>query len=145
WTGTGGGDVRWFQISGVFLGVYLAGAALAAILTAVWIGRRDVASGRSPDGASRASWILGAAVFVLILAGLGPGARTAWPKLVVYALLPGVVALSLPRVWRRRGPPEDAVFTSQFVVAVFTAAYFFHILRNAVETGEVRGTHGRYF
>ena len=147
WTGTGGGEVRWFQISGAFLAVYVAAAALAAALAAVWIARRDFgsAAGLRPDAPSRASWALAAAVFAATLAGLGPGSPTAWPKLAVYALLLAVPALSLPRVWRRRGIPEDAVFTSQFAVAAFAAAYLLHVLRNAVETGELRGTHGRYF
>jgi hypothetical protein len=145
WTGTGGGEVRWFQISGAFLGVYLAGAALAAALTALWVYRRDFAPGARPDAPSRASWVLAAAVFAAVLAALGPGSPTALPKLAIYALLLAVLALALLRVWRRRGAPEDAVFTSQFAVAAFTAAYLFHVSRNAVATGEVRGTHGRYF
>jgi hypothetical protein len=145
WTGTGGGEVRWFQISGVFLGIDLAAAALAAALAAVAIAQRDFGSGTRPDTASRASWLVAAAVVAATLAGLGPGSPTAWPKLAVYALLLGVLALSLPRVWRRRGAPEDAIFTSQFAVAVFAAAYLIHVLRNAVESGELRGTHGRYF
>jgi hypothetical protein len=145
WTGTGGGEVRWFQISGAYLGVYLAGAALAAALTALWVYRRDFAAAAPPDAASRASWLLAAAIFVAVLAGLGPGSPTAWPKLAVYAFLLAVLGLAPLRVWRRRGAPEDAVFTSQFAVAAFTAAYLFHVSRNAIETGEVRGTHGRYF
>ena len=145
WTGTGRGEVRWFQISGAYLGVYLAGAVLVAALTALWVYHRDFDASAPPDAACRASWLLAAAIFVAVLAGLGPGSLTAWPKLAVYALLLAVLGLAPLRVWRRRGAPEDAVFTSQFAVAAFTAAYFFHVSRNALETGEVRGTHGRYF
>ncbi|HTO75589.1 MAG TPA: glycosyltransferase family 39 protein [Thermoanaerobaculia bacterium] len=145
WTGTGRGEVRWFQISGAYLGVYLAGAVLVAALTALWVYHRDFDAAAPPDAACRASWLLAAAIFVAVLAGLGPGSLTAWPKLAVYALLLAVLGLAPLRVWRRRGAPEDAVFTSQFAVAAFTAAYFFHVSRNALETGEVRGTHGRYF
>jgi hypothetical protein len=145
WTGTGGGEVRWFQISGAYLGVYLAGAVFAAALTALWVYRRDFDAASPPDATSRASWLLAAAIFVAVLAGLGPGSLTAWPKLAVYALLLAVLGLAPPRVWRRRGAPENAVFTSQFAVAAFTAAYLFHVLRNAAQTGAVRGTHGRYF
>ena len=129
WTGTGGGEVRWFQISGAYLGVYLAGAALAAALTALWVYRRELAAAAPPD-ATRSS---------------SSASHSAWPKLAVYALLLAVLGLAPLRVWRRRGAPEDAVFTSQFAVAAFTAAYLFHVSRNAIETGEVRGTHGRYF
>jgi len=145
WTGTGGGDVRWFQISGAFLAVYLAGAAFAAALAAFWVYRRDFGAGARPDGAGRASWLLAAATFAGVLAGTGPGSLTAWPKLAVYALLLAVLALAPTRVWRRRTARENAVFTSLFAAGAFTAAYFFHVSRNALETGELRGTHGRYF
>ena len=92
------------------------------------------------------SWVFGGLVLAGSFGWLSTGAVTARPKLALYALLLAVLCLSIPRVWTgRREAPEDAVFASQYTVLVFTAAYLFHIVRNLLATGAMRGTHGRYF
>ncbi len=145
WTGTGRGDVAWLQVSGPFLAVYLALAALLAALAAAWVWRRDFGTPSSAKERAAASWALAAAVFLGTFLWLVRYPWVAWPKLMLYALLLAVPCLSVLRVWRPRRSPESAIFSSQFAVLLFTLAYLLHIARNALETGALRGTHGRYF
>jgi hypothetical protein len=145
WTGTGRGKVAWLQVSGAFLVVYLALAAALALLAAWWIWRRDFGTKAPADRLAAASWAFSAAVFAAGAIGLLSRPSAPWPKLLLYGLLFGVASLSVLRVWRPRRSPENAIFSSQFAILVFAAAYLFHIARNALETGALRGTHGRYF
>ncbi len=146
WTGTGRGALAWFQISGPFLALYLLLTLWLLVLTASWVWTRDFGhSGGRPPRTAAVSWGLGALVLVASFGWLSTGAVTAWPKLALYAFLLAVLSLSIPRVWTPRAAPEGAVFASQFTVLVFTAAYLFHIVRNLLATGAMRGTHGRYF
>ncbi len=146
WTGTGKGAVAWFQISGPYLAVYLILALLLGALTAAWVWDRDFGPHASnPAPLVRASWAGAAVSLIVSIAWLVSGHVTSPAKLAVYALLFAVLCLCLPRVFRPRRAPEGAVFTSQFAVLVFTAAYLFHIARNLLATGVMHGTHGRYF
>ncbi len=146
WTGTGKGAVAWFQISGLFLAVYLLLVAILLGLAAAWVWRRDFErSATGWDPVAPASWVLCAAVFLASFCWLASRSPTAWPKLLLYCLLLAVLSLSLFRVWRARRAPESAVFSSQFAVLAFTFAYLFHIVRNVLAAGFLHGTHGRYF
>ncbi|MGH9367314.1 MAG: glycosyltransferase family 39 protein [Thermoanaerobaculia bacterium] len=145
WTGTGKGEVAWLQVSGPFLAVYLLLAALLLVLAAAWVWRRDFGGASSRDAVAAASWVLAAALLLASFAWLASGPGGAWPKLLLYSLFLALPCLSILRVWRPRRSPESAVFTSQSVLLVFTLAYLAHIARNALETGVLRGTHGRYF
>jgi hypothetical protein len=145
WSGTGRGEVAWLQVSGPFLAVYLALAAALALLAGWWIWRRDFGTKAPADRLAAASWAASAALFAAATIGLLSRPSAPWPKLLLYGLLFGVASLSVLRVWRPRRSPEDAIFTSQFAALFFAAAYLFHVARNALETGALRGTHGRYF
>jgi len=140
WTGTGGGDLRWFQISGVFLAPYLFLALAGAAATAVWLWRPRPGVGRGLAGAAAAivfgvcfSWLFARADGAEIL------------KRVVYSLLAAVPFLALPLAFRRRPAGEAILVGSQFVFLVFSLAY----LANSYEAfqiyGQMRATNGRYF
>jgi len=147
WTGTGKGSLDWIQVSGPFLATYLLLAAALLALTAAWIWRGDFGAAKSPgeDRAAAASWFVGALVLAATFGWLVSRPSTAWPKLLLYSLLLSLLSLSALRVWRRRPAPAGAVFSSQFTALVFALAYLFHIARNALASGGMHGTHGRYF
>jgi hypothetical protein len=140
WTGTGGGDLRWFQISGVFLAPYLLLALAGAAGTAVWLWRRSSGTGRGLAGS------LAAIVFGVCFSRLfarADGAEIL--KRLVYSLLAAVPFLALPLAFRRRPAGEAILAGSQFVFLVFSLAY----LANSYEAfqiyGQMRATNGRYF
>jgi hypothetical protein len=140
WTGTGGGDLKWFQISGIFLAPYLLLALAGAAGTAVWLWQRSRGTGRGLAGAA-AAIVYGACFFGLF--ARADGAEIL--KRLVYSLLAAVPVLALPLAFRRR-PAGEAILTgSQFVFLVFSLAY----LANSYEAfqiyGQMRATNGRYF
>src|SRR6185369_12590177 len=54
WTGTGAGELRWFQISGVFLAPYLLLGLMAAAGAAAWFWRRGAGLSRALAGTAAA-------------------------------------------------------------------------------------------
>jgi hypothetical protein len=140
WTGTGGGDLRWFQISGVFLAPYLFLALAGAAGTAVWLWRRRPGVGRGLAGTA-AALVFGFCFFWLF--ARADGAEIL--KRLVYSLLAAVPVLALPLAFRRRPAGEAIPGGSQFVFLVFSLAY----LANSYEAfqiyGQMRATNGRYF
>jgi hypothetical protein len=140
WTGTGDGDLKWFQISGVFLAPYLLLALAGAAGTAVWLWRRRPGIGRELAGAA-AAIIFGVCFFRLFARADGSEIL----KRLVYSLLAAVPFLALPLAFRRRPGGEAILAGSQFVFLVFSLAY----LANSYEAfqiyGQMRATNGRYF
>jgi hypothetical protein len=140
WTGTGGGDLKWFQISGVFLAPYLLLALAGAAGTVVWLWRRRPGVDRGLAAAA-AAIIFGVCFFRLF--ARADGAEIL--KRVVYSLLAAVPFLALPLAFRRRPAGEAILAGSQFVFLVFSLAY----LANSYEAfqiyGQMRATNGRYF
>jgi len=140
WTGTGGGDLKWFQISGVFLAPYLLLALAAVVGTAVWLWRRGAGLPRLSAGAAAAI------VFFFCFFWLFVGADGAQPlKRLLYSLLAAVPLLALPLAFGKR-PPGDAILTgSQFVFLVFSVAYLVNSFEAYEIYGQMRATNGRYF
>ena len=142
WTGTGGGEVRWFQVSGAFLALYILLAFAAASGAAVWLWKRQAARpvARAVFGA------IAAAVFVYGFLGLfsssdGSGAL----KRVLYSLLAAVPFFALPAVAGRGTAEERILGGSHFVFLVFCAAYLVNSFEAYEIYGQMRATNGRYF
>jgi len=142
WTGTGGGEVRWFQISGVFLAPYLLLALAAAAGAAVWAWR----SGGARPMARAFFGAIAAAVFLYCFLGLFSGADgSELPKRVLYSLIAAVPFLALPAA-AGRGPAEARILGgSHFVFLVFCAAYLVNSFEAYEIYGQMRATNGRYF
>jgi len=145
WTGTGAGEVRWFQISGIFLFPWLVAALASLLLTAAWCWRTDRESGIGPG-----TWLLGWAPAVTVFlfafgALLGRHGGGSLVKGLLYALLLAVSFLAIPRAWTRRRRTEAAVFSSLFAILVFSLFYLFNGWEAFRNTGQMRATHGRYF
>lgn len=144
WTGSGAGEVRWFQISGIFLLPWLVVALAALLATAAWCWRTDRES-----GIGSGTWLLGwgpaATVFLFAFGALLGRHGGALVKRVLYALLLAVPFLAVPRAWTRRRMTEAAVFSSLLAILVFTLSYLFNGWEAFRNTGQMRATHGRYF
>lgn len=140
WTGTGGGDLRWFQISGVFLAPYLLLALAGAAGAAVWLWRRRPGPGRALSGAAAA--LVFAFCFFWLFSG-ADGAEAL--KRVLYSLLASVPVLALPLALGKR-PASEAILTgSHFVFLVFSLAYLYNSFEAYQIYGQMRATNGRYF
>ena len=139
-TGSGGGDVRWFQISGVFLAPYLLLALAACLGAAAWLLRAAGGRGRALAGAAAAAVFLGC--FVWLFAG-GDGAEPL--KRVVYSLLVSVPFLALPLAFRREEPEAAAIGGANFVFLVFSLAFLVNSWGAFQIYGQMRATNGRYF
>jgi hypothetical protein len=145
WTGTGRGDLHWFQIDGPYLLVYLILASGAAILAAYWIERQELEhpSPRAVVLLSRALAFGAFAVcFFAFLGGYGGVGRI---KRFAYSLLVAVLFLGAPRVLAAADSRARVVFVSQLSVLVFTAAYLANSFESFRAHGEMRATNGRYF
>lgn len=145
WTGTGGGSLRWFQIDGPYLLVYLLLAAAAAVLAAVWIEKQETEhpSPRLLRLLSR-SLALGAfaACFFVVLGGYG---GVGLVKRVAYSLLIALLFLGAPRAPGAADSRARIIFVSQLCVLVFAAAYLANSFESSRAHGEMRATNGRYF
>ncbi|HEX7253507.1 MAG TPA: hypothetical protein VF376_11545, partial [Thermoanaerobaculia bacterium] len=91
WTGTGGGEVRWFQISGGFLAVFIALALAYSLAAGIWLWRQ-------PRSQTRIVGRLAAiAVFVFCFVWLLSGAANPGIiKRLLYSLLAAVPLLAFP-------------------------------------------------
>jgi hypothetical protein len=140
WTGTGGGELRWFQISGVFLAPYLLLALAGAAATAAWLWRRSAGLPRLVAG------IAAAAVFLFGFFWLFGSADGSEPiKRVLYSLLAAVPLLALPLAFGKRPPGEAILSGSQFVFLVFSLAYLVNSFEAYEIYNQMRATNGRYF
>src|SRR5262249_55886149 len=89
WRGTGGGEVRWFQISGGFLAVFIALALAAAVAAGIWLWGRP--QSRSRTFARLASIAVLAFCFFWLLAG---AASPTPVKRLLYSLIAAVPLLA---------------------------------------------------
>ena len=140
WTGTGGGDLRWFQISGVFLAPYLLLALAAAAGSAAWLWRRSARLSRALAG-SAAALVFFFCVFWLFARADGSEAL----KRLVYSLLAAVPVLALPLAFGRRSASDAILAGSQFVFLAFSLAYLVNSFEAYQIYGQMRATNGRYF
>lgn len=139
WTGSGGGRLRWFQISGPYLAVFLALALAAAGGAAVWVLRRDLAERRIVSLAAAGL------AFAFCVGWLFAGADGAvLPKRVLYSLLIAVpVAALAPAFSADRD--DGLVFGALAVYGVFGLAYLVNSWEGYEIYGQMRATNGRYF
>jgi 4-amino-4-deoxy-L-arabinose transferase-like glycosyltransferase len=143
WTGTGHGALRWFQIDGPYLLLYLFLAGAAATLAAVWIEQQEHPSPHAVLLLSRAfAAVAFAACFFAFLGGYG---GVGLVKRFAYSLLIAVLFLGAPRVFSAADSRARIVFVSQLSVLVFTAAYLANSFESYRAYGEMRATNGRYF
>jgi hypothetical protein len=140
WTGTGHGQVRWFQISGPYLAVHIAISLAAAAGAAVWLWRRGPQSFRL---LARAAAILIALFCAGWLFATSDGA--ALPKRLLYSLLTAVPWLAFPWIARRAETADDLIAASQGVFLLFAVAYLVNSWEAYAIYGSMRATNGRYF
>jgi hypothetical protein len=142
WTGTGGGSVRWFQISGLFLAPYLLLALAGSIGAAVWLWDRQ-------GGHRRARLLVGAAaaaVFGFCFLWLYARADGSEPvKRLLYSALTAVPFFALPLAFGKREASEAILSGSHFVFLVFSLAYLANSFEAYEIYGQMRATNGRYF
>jgi len=141
WTGSGAGNVRWFQISGPSLALYVAAALAAASLAAIWFWRTDRSGVR---------WMGRGAAAIAFLFGilwLFAGADGSEPfKRVLYALLLSVPLLALPRLFSSGEREEDLLPAwSQAIFLLFALAYLVNSWEGYEIYHAMRATNGRYF
>jgi hypothetical protein len=139
WTGTGGGELRWFQISGIFLGVFIGLALAAAIATACWLwGLRG--PGR------RLGQLASLAVFVFAFLWLFSGPDgSAPPKRLLYSVLAALPFLAVPRLFSSEKTSAFIPLAAQAVFLLFTLAYLVNSWEAYQIYGHMRATNGRYF
>jgi hypothetical protein len=139
WTGTGGGRVRWFQISGPYLALFLALELAASAGTAVWLAGRQLARRRILSLAAAGLVFAFCAVWLFSTAD-----GSALPKRVLYALLVAVPVAALAPAFS--APREDApVLGSLAVCFLFGLAYLVNSWEAYEIYGQMRATNGRYF
>ena len=141
WTARGAGRVEWFQISGIFLAIYVAAALAAAAGAAVWLWRTDRSRGRLA-GRTAAAFVFLFCVFWLFSRADG----SELPKRLLYSLLAAAPLLALPRLLSREsGSAEMLPAASQAVFLVFAAVYLVNSWEAYEIYGRMRATNGRYF
>ena len=140
WTGTGGGSLRWFQISGIFLAPYLLLGLVAAAGTAIWLWRRRPNDLRLLAGAV-AALMFGFCFFWLFSRGDGSEPI----KRALYSALAAVPFLALPLAFGKREASEAIFSGSHFVFLVFSLAYLANSFEAYEIYGQMRATNGRYF
>ena len=140
WTGTGGGEVRWFQISGPYLTIYLLLAFAAAASAAVWLWRR---------ASSPAAWLgrfAAGAVFAFSVLWLFSGADGASPpKRLLFGLLAAVPFLAVFELFGENDREDFILLASHAVFLLFAAAYLVNSWEAYEIYGQMRATNGRYF
>jgi hypothetical protein len=140
WTGSGAGNVRWFQISGPYLALYVAVTLAATSLAAIWFWKTDGSGGR---------WIGRSAAAIAFLFGilwLFAGADGSEPfKRVLYALLLAVPILALPRLFSSDARTDQLLLASQAIFLLFGVAYLVNSWEGYEIYHAMRATNGRYF
>ncbi|HEY7863925.1 MAG TPA: glycosyltransferase family 39 protein, partial [Thermoanaerobaculia bacterium] len=140
WTGTGGGEVAWFQISGVFLAPFLLLAIALSVGTILWL-----AAGSPASRVRRASALASVAALASLTILAAPTSGGALAKGLVYALLVATSVFALTWMLRPRNSDDATVAESHFVLLAFAAAYLVNSWQAFRITGEMRATNGRYF
>jgi hypothetical protein len=140
WTGSGAGNVRWFQISGPYLALYVAVALAATILAAIWLWKTDRSGGR---------WIGRSAAAIAFLSGIlwlfaGADGSELF-KRVLYALLLAVPILALPRLFSTEARADLLPVASQAIFLLFGVAYLVNSWEGYEIYHAMRATNGRYF
>ena len=145
WTGTGGGEVHWFQITGwCYLPWVIVG--LATVCGAFFWMERRIAWEKGPWR----GWRMGVGVMAALVAlGVGVGlwnqtapfqaVRHFWHSLTLGLTL---FVLALPAV---KDPRKRITLSALCVFAVFLVAYLMKVYDSFRFFGVMRGTHGRYF
>jgi hypothetical protein len=141
WTGTGGGELRWFQISGAFLAIYLLLALAGSAFAALWLSRRTEGRAWRLSGAALAAAAFGFCFFWLF--ARGDGSEPA--KRLIYSLTAAVPLLALPVAFRRQDPGAAFLSGSHIVFLIFGAAYLVNSFEAYEIYGQMRATNGRYF
>ncbi len=140
WTGSGAGNVRWFQISGPYFALYVAAALAAASLAATWFWKTDRSGFR---------WMgrgVAAIAFLFGILWLFAGADGSEPfKRVLYALLLAVPLLALPRLFSSDARADLFPAWSQAVFLLFAVAYLVNSWEGYEIYHAMRATNGRYF
>lgn len=138
WTGTGRGDVRWFQISGPYLALLLALSLAALLATAAWLARREVR-------ARPVALLFAASVFAFAFLWLFAAADgSALPKRLLYSLLVAVPLLGVFGAFSESGSREPRI-GSHLVFVFFAVAYLVNSWEAYEIYGRMRATNGRYF
>jgi len=142
WTGSGKGEVRWFQISGAY---YLAFTIVGIVLT--WAAIAWVYCNSRRFGKSGTSLMLGwiaviavALTWLVSTTSVDSGVRSAW-----YVVLFSTPLFSVSLLRARLRLRERLIYGAQFVLGVFTAAYLLNAWNAYRFYGELRATHGRYY
>ncbi|MFN2386162.1 MAG: glycosyltransferase family 39 protein [Thermoanaerobaculia bacterium] len=138
----GGGQLRWFQISGLFLGAYLAAGLLVVSAAAVWLWRD---SGRLGTPFRTMLRLLCVAA---VVAGLLPalsGGPSHPAKHAFYALVLAIPFFGLALFFGRGDRERELIRSSLWVVLVFLGAYLWNVWRGLAIYGHMRAVHGRYF
>src|SRR5262249_38706390 len=106
WMGTGRGEVRWFQVSGVFLAPYVLLAVLCAAGAAAWFWKR----GGSRPAARAVCGAIAASVFLFCYLAFFAGAgASALLKGIVYSLVAAVPFAALPGALRGGTGPQKGL------------------------------------
>lgn len=142
WMGTGRGEVRWFQVSGVFLAPYVLLGALCAAGAAVWFWEK----GGSRRAARAVCGAIAASVFLFCYLAFFSGAGApGLLKGIVYSLIAAVPFVALPGAFGGATAEEKVFAGSQLVFLVFCAAYLVNSFEAFEIYGQMRATNGRYF
>jgi hypothetical protein len=132
--------VRWFQISGPYLALYVIVALAAASFAAIWFWKTDRSAGR---------WMGRCAAAIAFLFGilwLFAGADGSEPfKRVLYALLLAVPLLALPRLFSSDARADLLPAWSQAVFLLFALTYLVNSWEGYEIYHAMRATNGRYF
>ncbi|HEY6929857.1 MAG TPA: hypothetical protein VJA66_09305, partial [Thermoanaerobaculia bacterium] len=140
WTGTGGGEVRWFQISGGFLAVFLALALACSVSAGIWLWREP--RSRSRIVGRLAAIAVFAFCFVWLLSG---AASPGIVKRLLYSLVAAVPVLAFPFL---SAPDRDGAALARGahgVFLLFSCAYLVNSWEAYEIYGQMRATNGRYF
>lgn len=140
WTGTGGGSVRWFQISGFFLAPFLLLGLAATTGAAWWFWTR--LSSRNRALAGSAAVLVFLFCFGWLFSGPDGGALV---KRLLYSLVAAVPLLALPEAFGESPPERRLLAGSQVVFLVFATAYLVNSWEAYEIYGAMRATNGRYF
>jgi len=140
WTGSVAGNVRWFQISGPYLALYVAVTLAVTTFAAIWFWKTDRSGGR---------WIgrcAAATVFLLGILWLFAGADGSEPfKRVLYALLLAVPILALSHLFASDARTDHFLLASQAIFLLFGVAYLVNSWEGYEIYHAMRATNGRYF
>jgi hypothetical protein len=139
WTGTGGGELRWFQISGIYLAIFVTLALVAVVGTALWLWRL-------PGGTRWVGQIASVGVFLFAFLWLFSGQDgSSPPKRLLYSLLAAVPFLAVAHLFTGKRTTDWVPVAAQGVFLLFSLAYLVNSWEAYQIYGHMRATNGRYF